>query len=68
LGTLILSEQDGGLTMALGRLRANLDPFTERDTARIEPIPGEGSVMRFRVENGAVTALEALDSTFTRCP
>ena len=68
LGTLILSEQDGRLVMALGRLRATLDPFTEPDTARIEPIPGEGSVMRFRVENGAVPALEALETTFTRCP
>lgn len=67
VGTLTLSEGDGRLVMALGRLRATLDPFTEPDTARIEPIPGEGSVLRFRVENGAVPALEALNATFTRC-
>lgn len=67
LGTLTLAEQDGRLVMALGRLRATLDPFPERDTARIEAIPGEGEVMRFRVENGAVPALDALNATFTRC-
>ena len=67
LGTLTLSDRDGRLEMALGRLRAMLDPFTERDTTRIEPVPGQGSVLRFRVENGAVLSLEALDSTFERC-
>jgi hypothetical protein len=67
LGTMTISEADGALAMTLGRLRAPLDPFTEPDTARIEPIPGSGSVVRFRVENGAVVGAEAMDSAFTRC-
>lgn len=68
LGTIRIAERDGRLAMEMGRLRALLDPFTEDDTARIEPIPGSGEVLRFRVENNAVVSAQALDTTFTRCP
>ena len=68
LGTLTISETGGRLAMAIGRLRSPLDPYTEADTARIEPIPGTGEVLRFRVENGAVTGAQALNAEFGRCP
>ena len=66
-GTITITESDGRLAMAMGRLRAQLDPFTEPDTARVEPVPGTGEVLRFRIENGAVVGAEGLNAAFTRC-
>jgi CubicO group peptidase (beta-lactamase class C family) len=67
-GTLVIAETDGALAMRMGRLRATLDPFTEPDTARVEPVPGSGEVLRFRVENNAVVGAEGLNTSFVRCP
>lgn len=67
LGTLAVAERDGGLAIALGRLRARAEPFTEPDSVRIEPIPGSGSVLRFTVEGGAVVDARGFGATFERC-
>ena len=66
-GTVELTEQGGALAMRWGRLRARLDPFTDENTARVEAIPGEGRVLRFRIENGAVVGADADDRAFERC-
>ena len=67
LGTMNIVESGGRLQLEMGRLRATLDPFTEENSARIEPIPGSGEVLRFHIENGAVTGARAMNATFDRC-
>ena len=66
-GTVELAQSGGGLALRWGRLRASLDPFTEENSARVEAIPGEGRVLRFAVENGAVAGIALDDRTFRRC-
>ena len=66
-GNMTLTEREGALALAWGRLRATLDPFTEPDTARVEAVPGEGRVMRFRIENGAVVGADTDIAAFRRC-
>ena len=67
VGTIVVRRRNGGLAMAMGRLRAEFEPFTEPETVRMEPIPGTGRVLRFIVENGRVNEIEAFDARFERC-
>ena len=60
-GTLVISDSGGGLAMAMGRLRAPLEPYTQPDSARVEPVSGTGEVLRFRIENGVVVGVDGLD-------
>ncbi|HEV2816346.1 MAG TPA: serine hydrolase [Allosphingosinicella sp.] len=68
LGTITISERNGHPAMAMGRLRAEGGPFDQPDAVRMEPIPGEGWVMRFEIRDGAPAALTAFDNyRFDRC-
>jgi hypothetical protein len=66
-GTMTIAERDGRLAVAIGRLRAEAEPFTEEEAVRIEPVPGSGTVLRFRIEDGSVAGVEGLDARFRRC-
>jgi hypothetical protein len=66
-GAVELAEQEGRLHLRWGRLRAALDPFTDENTARVEVIPGQGQVLRFLLENGAVAGLDLDGTVFRRC-
>ena len=66
-GTVTLVERDGRLAMAMGRLRAEAEPFTQDEAVRIEAVPGSGTVLRFLVEDGAVAGAEGLGARFRRC-
>lgn len=68
LGTIAISGRNGRPAMAMGRLRADAGPFDQPEAVRMEPIPGEGWVMRFEVAGGRAVALTAFDDArFERC-
>lgn len=49
----------GALAATMGYLRSGaFEPFTMPNSARVELIPGSGSVFQFKVDNGRVVALE----------
>lgn len=51
----------------MGRLSAELEPYTEPETARVELIPGTGEVLRFELdENGRAVAVKYHDEVFRR--
>jgi CubicO group peptidase (beta-lactamase class C family) len=68
LGTIAISDHDGRPAMAMGRLRADAGPFDQPEAVRMEPIPGEGWVMRFEIAGARAVALTAFDNArFERC-
>ncbi len=46
-GTLTVEQRGTTLVASIGRLSGELTPFTEAESARVELIPGTGSVLRF---------------------
>jgi len=66
-GTLTIGGDGERLEARMGLLRADLEPFVDPETARLELIPGEGEVLRFVVEGGAVAALRTPRGEFRRC-
>ncbi|HEX7153770.1 MAG TPA: DUF3471 domain-containing protein [Thermoanaerobaculia bacterium] len=66
-GTLTLRAEGDKLRAAMGRLSAELEPYTEPETARVELIPGTGEVLRFELdENGRAVAVKYHDEVFRR--
>ena len=53
--------------MNMGRLRADAGPYDQPETVRMEPIPGQGVLMRFEVADNAVPALVFDGDRFERC-
>jgi CubicO group peptidase (beta-lactamase class C family) len=49
-GTLVIEERGGKLIASMGTMRAELEPFTDADSARVELIPASGEVIRFPEE------------------
>ncbi|HVG25234.1 MAG TPA: serine hydrolase [Thermoanaerobaculia bacterium] len=54
-GTLTIEQRGEKLVATIGRLSAELEPFTNPDSARVELIPGTGEVLQFRFAPGANT-------------
>lgn len=68
-GTIVVREEGETLRASLGPLDAALEPYKERDTARVELVPGSGQVLRFVFEGGEpASALQLRDETFRRLP
>ena len=68
-GTIEIAQRDGKLNASMGTMRAELEPFTEPETARVELIPANGEVLRFVFSNGAAPdALKFREEVFTRVP
>ncbi len=50
MGTLEITTRDNALAVRMGRLNTIATPFTEKDTIRVEMIPGgNGEVIRFNI-------------------
>jgi CubicO group peptidase (beta-lactamase class C family) len=66
LGTIEISQKNGGLFVKMGNIEVVPTPFTQKETIRVEMIPGQGEVIKFNVENGTATSLNYSNVTFTR--
>lgn len=66
-GTIAVSPQGDGFNVSMGAMRSRAAPFTDPDAMRVELMPNEGMPVRFVVEQGRVTALNAFETTFRRC-
>ena len=56
-GTMIIEQRGDKLVASLANLRADVEAFTEPESARIEMPPGSGSVLRFKFNGDAVESL-----------
>lgn len=56
LGEARLARQEGDLVLTIGALEAPVEPFTDPDSVRTEIVPGSGTVLRFRVQEGSGVA------------
>jgi CubicO group peptidase (beta-lactamase class C family) len=67
-GTLTIAREGDHLVATLANLRADLEAFTEPETARVELVPGNGEVLRFKFAEGAEkpNAVAWGDGVFTR--
>jgi CubicO group peptidase (beta-lactamase class C family) len=66
LGTIELSEKNSGLFLKMGAIELAPTPFTQKDTVRVEIIPGQGEVIKFNVDGGRVVSLTYSNATFKR--
>jgi CubicO group peptidase (beta-lactamase class C family) len=66
-GTLEVRGEGTALEARMGLLHAVLEPYTQPDSARLELIPGQGEVLQFLVEKGAVGGLRTMGADFRRC-
>jgi hypothetical protein len=66
LGTIDISQKDGGLFIKMGNVEVVPTPFTQKETVRVEIIPGSGEIIKFNVDGGKVTSLTYSGATFKR--
>ncbi len=67
LGTVKVSIKDGKPVLSLGRLMSTATPFTQKNTMRVELMPGRGEVIRFGLkETGSVAELVYQGEKFER--
>lgn len=60
-GTMEIYVQDNSLAAKLGNMQTVSTPFTEKETVRVELIPGSGQVLRFKKTNDNKIESVALD-------
>jgi CubicO group peptidase (beta-lactamase class C family) len=66
-GTIEVRPEGSAMRASLGQLAAELEPFTEPDTARVELIPGSGEVLRFQFADGdRASAITYREEVFRR--
>jgi CubicO group peptidase (beta-lactamase class C family) len=67
-GTIDITPRGEALFVRMGNLNALATPFTEKETIRVEMIPGgNGETMKFNVDSaGNVVSLGYAETTFTR--
>jgi CubicO group peptidase (beta-lactamase class C family) len=65
-GTIEVSEKEGGLFVKMGNIQVVPTPFTQKETIRVEMIPGSGEVIKFNVVDRKVVSLTYAGTTFTR--
>ena len=69
LGTIEIVPQEKALAVNMGYLSTVATPFTEKDTIRVEMLPGgNGEVIGFKEADGKVVSLTYGGVTFTRVP
>ena len=69
MGEITISKKTGkdALKMTFGRLMAELEPYTETDSARAEIMPGSARVIGFDLDGKKVTAVTLQGRKFERC-
>ncbi|HKR67055.1 MAG TPA: serine hydrolase [Thermoanaerobaculia bacterium] len=66
-GTLTIEQRGDKLFASIGRLNAELQPYTQPETARVELIPATGEVLHFVFSSGATAdAINWRDEVFAR--
>ena len=65
-GPMVIEQRGDKLYASLESLTSVVEPFTEPESARVEIVPHEGSVLRFTFEGDAVTSLKWDDVVFQR--
>jgi CubicO group peptidase (beta-lactamase class C family) len=63
-GTMIIEEHGEKLVASLADLRSEVEAFTDPESARVELIPGSGSVLRFTFNGDAVESMKWDDEEF----
>jgi hypothetical protein len=66
LGTIKVTAKDNGLFVKMGNIEVVPTPFTQKETVRVEMIPGSGEVLKFNVVDGKVVSLTYSDLVFTK--
>jgi CubicO group peptidase (beta-lactamase class C family) len=64
LGTMVIEQRGDKLVASLAQLSSTFEAFTEPESARVELIPGNGSVLRFSFNGDAVESLKFDDEVF----
>ncbi|HLG38740.1 MAG TPA: serine hydrolase, partial [Chitinophagaceae bacterium] len=66
-GTIEVSNKNNALAVRMGNINCVSTPFTEKETVRVEMIPGSGTVLRFKknAEN-KITAIAYEGMEFTK--
>jgi CubicO group peptidase (beta-lactamase class C family) len=69
-GTIEISARENALAVRMGKINTVSTPFTEKDTIRVEMLPGgNGEVIKFNKEaDDRVVSLNYANATFTRVP
>mgnify|MGYP000551059525 FL=1 len=65
-GTIEIDGSDNQLAVKLGNMHCIATPYTKKNTARVEMIPGSGEVLVFKVEDGKVTSLNTGGDIFKK--
>lgn len=65
-GTAKVTFQNGKNYIETGSLKAECTPFPQENTMRVELIPNSGTVIRFIIENGKVTAISYAGEKFLK--
>ena len=66
-GTVEVGGSGDTLSIRMGLLRTQAEPYADPDTARVALIPSQGDVMQFRMEGGRPVGLRLGNNDFTRC-
>lgn len=66
IGTIKVIQENESLIIKTGRMHATGTPYPEQDCVRIELIPGSGSIIQFKPENGKVEQLKFRGEIFER--
>jgi len=67
LGTIEITVNGADLAVKMGNINCTATPFTEKDTIRVEMIPGNGEVVRFQKNaDGVIASLNYSGSSFAR--
>ena len=65
-GPMLIEQRGDKLYASLENLTSVVEPFTEPESARVEIVPNQGSVLRFTFDGDAVTSLKWDDVVFQR--
>lgn len=69
LGTIEVAPKENALAVRMGKMNTVATPFTEKDTIRVEMIPGgNGEVIKFNLTGDKPESLLYAGATFTRVP
>ncbi|MEK6372027.1 MAG: serine hydrolase [Acidobacteriota bacterium] len=63
-GTMVIEERGEKLVASLANLRSEVEAFTDPESARVELVPGSGSVLRFTFAGDAVESMKWDDEEF----
>lgn len=67
-GTIEIDGSQQQLAVKMGNMHCIATPYTKKNTARVELVPGSGEVLVFNIENGEVTSLINDGDVYTKVP